>query len=64
LRELEARRSAAPVRIVAVTAHAFAGDHLAFRLAGMDAVLTKPIDPAVYARLLGGGADLPAAASA
>ena len=44
IRQAEAHRGASPVRIVALTAHAFAEDHRRCRAAGMDAVLTKPLD--------------------
>lgn len=52
VRDLEHTLGRAPVRIVAVTAHALPERLLACRLAGMDEVLTKPIDPAVYRRLV------------
>ena len=44
LRQAEAQAEAPAVRIVALTAHAFAEDLARCREAGMDAVITKPLD--------------------
>ena len=44
LRQAEARRERPSVRIVALTAHAFREDHDRCLAAGMDAVLTKPLE--------------------
>ena len=44
IRQAEAASDAPPVRIVALTAHAFEDDHRRCLAAGMDAVLTKPLE--------------------
>ncbi len=44
LRQAEAQAEAPAVRVVALTAHAFAEDLARCREAGMDAVITKPLD--------------------
>ena len=54
VRDLELTLGVAPVSIVALTAHALPERILACHLAGMDEVLTKPIDPAVFRRLIAG----------
>jgi signal transduction histidine kinase/DNA-binding response OmpR family regulator len=43
IRAEEARRGMAPVRIVALTAHAMEGDSVSILAAGIDAYLTKPL---------------------
>lgn len=53
IRAAEARRGRAGTRIVATTAHAFHQTKCDCEAAGMDEVLTKPVDPAEYRRLLG-----------
>ena len=52
LREREARLNAEPLRIVALTAHVLDEHLLACRLVGMDEVLTKPVAPDAFQRLL------------
>ncbi len=52
IRELEARGGGPPVRIVALTAHAFREDHDRCLAAGMDAVTTKPLDAKALERAL------------
>ncbi|MCW6509091.1 ATP-binding protein [Lichenifustis flavocetrariae] len=61
LRELEARHGVPHLRVIALTAHALEEKLLACRLAGMDDVLLKPVDPEVFGRLLDEGAALSAA---
>lgn len=53
IRAAEARRGAVGTRIVATTAHAFHKTKCDCEAAGMDEVLTKPVDPDEYRRLLG-----------
>lgn len=53
IRAAEARRGRPGTRIVATTAHAFHQTKCDCEAAGMDEVLTKPVDPAEYRRLLG-----------
>ena len=52
LRQHEARLNAEPLRVVALTAHVLDEHLLACRLVGMDEVLTKPIAPDAFQRLL------------
>lgn len=52
IRAAEAQRGAAGTTIVATTAHAFHQTKWDCEAAGMDEVLTKPVDPAEYRRLL------------
>ena len=52
IRELEAKRGLAPLRIVALTANAFPEDQEAARRAGADAFLPKPFDREALRHLL------------
>ena len=59
IRAMDASATAASVPVIAVTAHAAPADHNAFLAAGVDAVVTKPIDRekliAAVAERIGGG---------